>query len=108
MLLRRRLIHEPYFESDYTALTASGAQFLATKTSVKLVGIDYLGIGTYGDDVQVHLTLFKRVSLQLNQSESSVSLSLPFLPPFSALKMTLLSWPLFSPAVRPGRRGAGA
>lgn len=44
------------FSKDYVALTARAARYLAEKRAA-LVGIDFLSIGTYDEDPEVHRTL---------------------------------------------------
>jgi len=52
-----RLWAQPDFHPDYIALTASAAHYLVAR-GVKLVGIDYLSVDTYGDnDFPVHRIL---------------------------------------------------
>jgi arylformamidase len=51
-----RLWEQSDFSTDYTALTADGAQYLV-ECGVKLVGIDYLSIEPWGGDGTVHRLL---------------------------------------------------
>ncbi|GFH10759.1 uncharacterized protein HaLaN_06132, partial [Haematococcus lacustris] len=56
----RKLMYTPAWTPDYAGLTADGAQWLALNTSVELVGIDYLSIGSLADIVGAHLALFNK------------------------------------------------
>lgn len=47
------------FSSDYVGLSARAAGYLAEK-KVQLVGIDFLSIGTYDEDADVHKTLLSQ------------------------------------------------
>lgn len=58
----RRLLSDPTFHSDYTALTPDGAAFLAQRTGVQLVGIDYLSVAAYDTCGEGHRALFSKVS----------------------------------------------
>lgn len=46
---RRGLLHNPQFHRDYVGIAPSGARWL-TAQGVRLVGVDYLSVGPYGDD----------------------------------------------------------
>ena len=49
---------EKNFQENFVGLTPDGAEWLV-KRGIKLVGMDYLSIGRYGDGPKVHDTLFK-------------------------------------------------
>ena len=46
---RRGRLRDGVFHRDYVAVAPSGAQWLVTR-GVRLVGVDYLSVGPYGDD----------------------------------------------------------
>ena len=49
------------FDSSYTAFTTDGARYLAQRTNVKTIGIDYLSIGAYDQVAEAHVELFNKV-----------------------------------------------
>jgi arylformamidase len=54
---RRGLLHQSQFYTDYCAVAPSGAEWLVSQ-GVRLVGIDYLSIGPYGEsNVETHRIL---------------------------------------------------
>jgi arylformamidase len=55
---------EPDFCPDFVALTAEGAEYLVSK-GIRLVGIDYLSIESFGGDGSVHRTLLGNDSVIL-------------------------------------------
>lgn len=53
----KQLLSQRAFDSSYTSISASGARYLADKTQVALVGIDYLSIGMYDEIGDAHRAL---------------------------------------------------
>lgn len=54
---RRRLVHDRAFHRDYVGVTPDAARWLVAR-GVRLVGVDYLSVGSYGaDNVTTHQTL---------------------------------------------------
>lgn len=56
----RRLMRRAEFDPRFVALGVSGAQELAARPEVVLVGNDYLSIQPYGGDNESHLALMRR------------------------------------------------
>lgn len=53
----RRLLAEPFFHTDYIAVTPEGAEWLVAH-GIKTVGVDYLSVETYeAEDERTHRTL---------------------------------------------------
>jgi hypothetical protein len=50
------------FDSSYTGLTPDGARWLAERTDVRLVGIDYLSIAAFETCKEGHVVLFRKAS----------------------------------------------
>lgn len=63
----RQLLSQRAFDSSYTSISASGARYLADKTQVALVGIDYLSIGMYDEIGDAHRTLLGKVRSGYNR-----------------------------------------
>jgi hypothetical protein len=63
-LPRRQLLSQRAFDSSYTSISASGARYLADKTQVALVGIDYLSIGMYDEIGDAHRALLGKVRVK--------------------------------------------
>ena len=53
---RRGLLQDPTFHRDYVGVAPSAAQWLVSH-GVRLVGIDYLSVGAYDDNVETHRIL---------------------------------------------------
>ncbi|BDI32914.1 polyketide cyclase [Capsulimonas corticalis] len=54
---QRRLVHDTRFHTDYTGVGPEAAEWLVAR-GIKLVGVDYLSVGVYGDKNTVtHQTL---------------------------------------------------
>jgi arylformamidase len=54
---QRRLVHDTKFHADYTGVGSEAAAWLVAH-GVKLVGVDYLSVGVYGEkNTKVHQTL---------------------------------------------------
>ena len=51
---------DDHFHEDFVHLTEDGARFLAERTGVRLVGIDYLSIERFHGDLSVHRALLGR------------------------------------------------
>jgi arylformamidase len=56
----RALMRQPEFAPDFTALDLSGAQALAARADLLLIGMDYLSIQLYGGDDDTHRVLLAR------------------------------------------------
>lgn len=54
----RKLMYQTAFESSYTALTETGADWIV-KAGIKFVGIDYLSIATYEELAPAHQSLMR-------------------------------------------------
>jgi arylformamidase len=53
----RRLIHDSKFHRDYVGVGSDAAEWLVER-GIKLIGVDYLSVGPYGDEnIQTHRTL---------------------------------------------------
>ncbi len=58
-------MHETAFISDYTSMTADGAQWVVDNSEIQLVGIDYTSIATYDDLTGPHIILLPNVCLNI-------------------------------------------
>ncbi|EFJ22740.1 hypothetical protein SELMODRAFT_267900 [Selaginella moellendorffii] len=56
----RRLMWKPEFVTDYTAITGEGAEYIAEKTQIKLVGVDYLSAAVYEALARSHKALLRK------------------------------------------------
>jgi arylformamidase len=56
----RRLMRQRQFVSDFVAVAVTGAQALAARPEMRLVGNDYLSIQPFGGDNESHLALMRR------------------------------------------------
>jgi hypothetical protein len=57
----RGLLKKTAFEPSYTALTKDGAEWIVANTSLKFVGIDYLSLAPFADQVGAHVPLLQQV-----------------------------------------------
>ncbi|KDP47137.1 hypothetical protein JCGZ_22133 [Jatropha curcas] len=55
----RRLMFKPQFDTSFTGFTEDGAKWLVENTDIKLVGIDYLSVGAWSDNIPAHLAFLK-------------------------------------------------
>lgn len=51
------------FDSSYTAVTKDGGEWLAERTGIKLIGIDYLSVAHYADLIGPHIAILSKVIL---------------------------------------------
>ena len=56
----RKLMYQTAFETNYTALTESGADWIV-QHGIKFVGIDYLSIATFEELAPAHQSLMRVV-----------------------------------------------
>ena len=59
----RDLNYRTEFTSDYTSITKDGAQWVVGNTNWRLIGIDYVSVATYADNVAAHQLILSKVSL---------------------------------------------
>ena len=62
--LCRKLMYQTAFETNYTALTETGADWVV-QHGIKFVGIDYLSIATFEELAPAHQSLMRVVRSQL-------------------------------------------
>ncbi|CAN6482396.1 unnamed protein product [Victoria cruziana] len=56
----RKLMWKKEFDTSYVGFTKGGAQWLVDNTDIKLIGIDYLSVAAYENDlIPAHLVLLK-------------------------------------------------
>ena len=54
---RRNLLPDRHFHTDYVGVAPSGAQWLVAN-GIRLIGVDYLSVGSYGpDNIETHQIL---------------------------------------------------
>lgn len=69
----RQLMYHTPFQTNYTALTESGADWVV-KHGITFVGIDYLSIATYEELAPAHQSLMRVVYMHLLHSEPALAL----------------------------------
>ncbi|KAK9807178.1 hypothetical protein WJX73_004362 [Symbiochloris irregularis] len=61
----RDLLHKTAFHTDYTSISADGSAWLVKHTDWKLIGIDYLSVSTYEDNVEGHQIMLGKEIIQV-------------------------------------------
>ncbi|PKI33551.1 hypothetical protein CRG98_046107 [Punica granatum] len=55
----RGLMYKNFFDTSFVGFKEDGAKWLVKNTDIKLVGIDYLSIAAFDDDISSHLALLE-------------------------------------------------
>ena len=55
-------MYRPEFVSDFSSISASGAQWIVSNTGWQLIGLDYLSVTTYEDNTVGHQLMLGKVS----------------------------------------------
>ncbi|KAI3911873.1 hypothetical protein MKW92_026134 [Papaver armeniacum] len=55
----RLLMYKSHFDTSYVGFTQDGAQWLKDHTDIKMVGVDYLSVASWDDNVSAHLVFLE-------------------------------------------------